>query len=188
MDASHRTEVATLAGGCFWCLQPVFQDLRGVEGVVVGYSGGHVPNPSYEAVCTDSTGHAEAVQVTFDPAEISYEDLLRVFFSVHDPTTLNRQGHDEGTQYRSVVFVHGPAQDESARRVIREVTDAEVWNDPIVTEVVPFAAFYPAEGYHQDYFRKNPWAGYCRAIIAPKVKKFRKQFQDRLKKETTSAT
>lgn len=187
MGETGRSEVATMAGGCFWCLQPLFQELRGVELVVVGYSGGRVPNPSYEAVCTDTTGHAEAVQVTFDPALVSYEDLLRIFFSVHDPTTLNRQGHDEGTQYRSVVFVHGPAQKASAERVIQEITSEGIWEDPLVTEVAPFTAFYPAEDYHQDYFRKNPWAGYCRAVIAPKVKKFRKQFQDRLTKEAASA-
>ncbi len=179
--------VATLAGGCFWCLQPVFQELRGVDHVVVGYSGGHVANPSYEAVCTDTTGHAEAVQITFDPTVISYEDLLRIFFSVHDPTTLNRQGHDAGTQYRSVIFYRDPEQKAGAERVIQEMTTAGVWDDPIVTEVTALDAFYPAEGYHQDYFRKNPWAGYCRAVVAPKVKKFRKQFADRLKKETAAA-
>ncbi len=174
--------IATLGGGCFWCLQPIFQDLRGVEKVVVGYSGGHVENPTYEDVCTDTTGHAEAVQVTFDPATISYEDLLRVFFSVHDPTTLNRQGHDVGTQYRSAIFHHTPEQKETSERVIKKLEAAKLWDDPFVTKVTPFKAFYPAEDYHQDYFKKNPWAGYCRVVIAPKVSKFRKRFRKNLKK------
>ncbi len=176
------TEVATLAGGCFWCLQPIFQDLKGVEKVVVGYSGGRVKNPSYEDVCTDTTGHAEAVQVTFDPAVIPYDDVLKIFFSVHDPTTLNRQGHDAGTQYRSVIFYRTPEQRTAAERVIREVGAAGLWDDPIVTEVTALTAFYPAEEYHQDYFAKNPYAGYCRAVVAPKVAKFRKEFAARLKK------
>jgi peptide-methionine (S)-S-oxide reductase len=173
-------EVATFAGGCFWCLQPIFQALKGVSKVEVGYAGGEVPNPTYEQVCTDTTGHAEAVQVTFDPGTISYEDLLRIFFSVHDPTTMNRQGHDVGTQYRSVVFVHSPAQKASAAKVVEEIGKAEMWDDPIVTEIVPAPPFYRAEEYHQDYFRKNPYAGYCRAVVAPKVAKFRKQFAARL--------
>jgi len=173
--------VATLAGGCFWCLQPVFQELRGVEQVVVGYSGGQTRNPTYEAVCTETTGHAEAVQVTFDPDLISFEDLLRIFFTVHDPTTLNRQGNDVGTQYRSAVFYHTPAQKATTDRVIADVDKAGLWDDPIVTGVTPFSAFYPGEEYHQDYFSKNPWAGYCRVVIAPKVAKFRKEFLDRLK-------
>ncbi|MBI4416473.1 MAG: peptide-methionine (S)-S-oxide reductase MsrA [Euryarchaeota archaeon] len=175
-------EVATLGGGCFWCLQPLFQELRGVDKVVVGYSGGHVKDPSYELVCTDTTGHAEAVQVTFDPNVVSYEDLLKVFFSVHDPTTLNRQGNDMGTQYRSAIFYHTPDQKETSERVIRELEAAKLWDDPFVTEVTPFKALYPAEDYHQDYFRKNPWAGYCRLVIAPKVSKFRKEFRKNLKK------
>ena len=169
-------EVATLAGGCFWCLQPVFQELRGVEGVVVGYSGGHVENPTYKLVCTDTTGHAEAVQVAFDPNVIPFEDLLKVFFTMHDPTTRNRQGEDIGTQYRSVVFYRTPEQKATVERVIRELEATKLWDGPFVTEVVPFVEFYPAEEYHQDYFRKNPTAGYCRAVVAPKVAKFRKQF------------
>lgn len=180
MDASKKPELATLAGGCFWCLQPIFDELRGVQKVEVGYAGGRTRNPSYEQVCTDTTGHAEAVQVSFDPGTITYEDLLRVFFAFHDPTTLNRQGPDAGTQYRSVIFYHSPEQLAVAQRVIAEAE--KVWKDPIVTEVVPAPAFYRAEEYHQDYFRKNPDAGYCRAIVAPKVAKFRKEYRDRLKR------
>lgn len=175
-------EVITFGGGCFWCLQPVFDELRGVEKVVVGYAGGRVPNPSYETVCTDTTGHAEAVQVTFDPAVLPFEDLLRIFFAVHDPTTLNRQGHDVGSQYRSVVLYDPPEQKAAAERVIKEIEGAGLWDDPIVTEIAPLTTFYRAEEYHQDYFRKNPWAGYCRTVVAPKVAKFRKAFADRLKK------
>ena len=175
-------EVTTIAGGCFWCLQPIFQELRGVEKVEVGYSGGRLANPSYEAVCTDTTGHAEAVQITFDPQTIPLVDLLRIFFSVHDPTTLNRQGADSGTQYRSAIFYHSPEQEKVARQVIAEVNEAEIWRHPIVTEVKPAGPFYRAEEYHQDYFRKNPTAGYCRVVVAPKVAKFRKQFAARLKK------
>jgi peptide-methionine (S)-S-oxide reductase len=181
MGSASKSEVATLAGGCFWCVQPVFQELKGVEKVEVGYTGGHLANPSYEAVCTDTTGHAEAVQITFDPQTVPYVDLLRIFFSVHDPTTLNRQGADEGTQYRSAIFFHTPEQEKAARQVIAEVNDAELWRHPIVTEVTPATMWYRAEEYHQDYFRKNPFAGYCRAVVAPKVAKFRKQFADRLK-------
>ncbi len=181
-DTNPNREVATVAGGCFWCLQPIFQDLRGVEKVEVGYSGGHLANPSYEAVCTDTTGHAEAVQVTFDPQTIPLVDILRIFFSVHDPTTLNRQGGDEGTQYRSAIFTRSTEQEKAAKQVIREIEEAGIWRRPIVTEVTPLTAFYRGEEYHQDYFRKNPTAGYCRAVVAPKVAKFRKQFSDRLKK------
>jgi len=181
-DTNPNREVATVAGGCFWCLQPIFQDLRGVEKVEVGYSGGHLANPSYEAVCTDTTGHAEAIQVTFDPQTIPLVDILRIFFSVHDPTTLNRQGGDEGTQYRSAIFTRSTEQEKAAKQVIREIEEAGIWRRPIVTEVTPLTAFYRGEEYHQDYFRKNPTAGYCRAVVAPKVAKFRKQFSDRLKK------
>ncbi len=181
-DTNPNREVATVAGGCFWCLQPIFQDLRGVEKVEVGYSGGHLANPSYEAVCTDTTGHAEAVQITFDPQTIPLVDILRIFFSVHDPTTMNRQGADEGTQYRSAIFTHSAEQEKTTKQVIREIEEAGIWRRPIVTEVTPLTAFYRGEEYHQDYFRKNPTAGYCRAVVAPKVAKFRKQFSDRLKK------
>lgn len=175
-------QLATLAGGCFWCLEAVFDQLQGVLSVESGYSGGHVPHPTYQQVCSGATGHAEVVQITFDPAVISYEDLLRVFFSIHDPTTLNRQGADVGTQYRSAIFYHSPEQRAAAERVIRELTDARLWADPIVTEVTAFTAFYPAEEYHQEYFANNPDQPYCRAVVAPKVAKFRKQYLDRLKK------
>ena len=177
-----RKDVATLAGGCFWCLEAVFDDLEGVEDVVSGYAGGSVPNPTYKHVCTGETGHAEVVQVTFNPDVISYRDLLRVFFTIHDPTTLNRQGADAGTQYRSAIFTHNETQEKVAEEVIAELNDAGIWDDPIVTEVVPLEAFYPAEDYHQEYFRRNPNQGYCRVVIAPKVAKFRKQYLDRLKK------
>ena len=177
-----RKDVATLAGGCFWCLEAVFDDLEGVEDVVSGYAGGSVPNPTYKHVCTGETGHAEVVQVTFNADVISYRDLLRVFFTIHDPTTLNRQGADVGTQYRSAIFTHNETQEKVAEEVIAELNDAGIWDDPIVTEVVPLEAFYPAEDYHQEYFRRNPNQGYCRVVIAPKVAKFRKQYLDRLKK------
>ena len=177
-----RTEIATLAGGGFWCLEAVFDDLEGVEDVVSGYSGGSVPNPTYKHVCTGDTGHAEVVQVTFNPDVISYRDLLRVFFTIHDPTTLNRQGADAGTQYRSAIFTHNETQEKVAEEVIAELNDAGLWDDPIVTEVVPIEAFYAAEEYHQEYFRRNPNQGYCRMVIAPKVAKFRKQYLERLKK------
>lgn len=179
---TNGLDVATLGGGCFWCLQPVFQELRGVEKVEVGYAGGTVKNPSYELVCTETTGHAEVVQVTFDPKTISYEEVLKILFSVHDPTTMNRQGGDVGIQYRSVIFYHTTAQKDAAKRVMSEIAAAKLWDNPIVTEVTPFTEFYRGEEYHQDYFRKNPGAGYCRVIIAPKVAKFRKHFADRLKK------
>ena len=178
---TNRTALATLGGGCFWCLEAVFQELRGVERVVSGYAGGTVPNPSYEDVCTGRTGHAEVVQVTFDPAVLSYRDLLRVFFSIHDPTTLNRQGPDVGTQYRSVIFHHGPEQERVAREVIAELGGKGIWDAPIVTEVAAAPPFYPAEPYHQEYFRRNPGQGYCRVVIAPKVVKFRKEHLDRLR-------
>lgn len=174
-------EVATLAGGCFWCLEAVYDQLRGVEDVVSGYSGGTVPNPTYEQVCTGTTGHAEVVQVTFDPAVIAYRDLLDVFFTIHDPTTLNRQGGDVGTQYRSAIFYHTSEQKATAEQVVKELTDGKVWADPLVTEITPFRAFYPAEMYHQEYFARNPTQPYCNAVVAPKVAKFRKQHLARLK-------
>jgi peptide-methionine (S)-S-oxide reductase len=179
-------EAVTLAGGCFWCLQPVFQELRGVEKVEVGYSGGKLANPSYEAVCTDTTGHAEAVQVTFDPNVITLPDILRIFFSVHDPTTKDRQGADFGTQYRSAIFYSSPEQEKTAKQIMAEIDKAGIWGRPLVTELAPLTAFYRAEEYHQDYFRKNPTAGYCRVVIAPKVAKFRKQFSARLKATAVS--
>lgn len=181
MQASERTEVATLGGGCFWCLEAVYDDLRGVLRVDSGYSGGDVKNPSYREVCAGRTGHVEVVQVTFDPDVVTYRELLQVFFTIHDPTTLNRQGADVGTQYRSAVFYHTPEQQAVAGEVMREIAEAGVWNDPIVTEVVPFRQFYPAEDYHQEYYRNNPGQPYCQVVIEPKVAKFRKQYVDRLK-------
>ena len=178
---TNQTELATLGGGCFWCLEAVFQDLRGVQRVVSGYSGGTAPNPSYEEVCTGRTGHAEVVQVTFDPATLAYRDLLQVFFAIHDPTTLNRQGADAGTQYRSAIFVHSPEQEAVARELIVDLGRSGVWDAPIVTEVTPLTAFYQAEGYHQEFFRRNPGQSYCRVVIAPKVAKFRKEHLARLK-------
>jgi peptide-methionine (S)-S-oxide reductase len=176
------TEVATLGGGCFWCLEAIFEEVRGVEKVVPGYSGGNVVNPSYSEVCKGSTGHAEAVHVTFDPKMITFRQILEIFFSVHDPSTLNRQGADVGTQYRSVIFYHNEEQKAIAEQVIRELDAANIWDAPIVTEVTPFKAFYPAEDYHQGYFGRNYEQPYCRIVIAPKVAKFRKQNVDKLKK------
>jgi peptide-methionine (S)-S-oxide reductase len=174
-------ETATLGGGCFWCVEAVYDQLQGVTDVVSGYMGGALPNPSYEMVCTGATGHAEVVQVKFDNSIVSYDDILRVFFTVHDPTQLNRQGNDVGTQYRSVIFTHSDAQREAAGRIIREVAEQGLYPGRIVTEVTPASAFYPAEDYHQEYFARNPQQGYCRVVVAPKVAKFRKQYMDRLK-------
>lgn len=173
------TEIATLAGGCFWCLEAVYGKLMGVQKAVSGYSGGATPNPSYQAVCTGETGHAEVVQIEFDPEEISFEELLEVFFEIHDPTTLNRQGADVGTQYRSAIFYHSQKQKEIAEKVIEEV--ASGWKNPIVTEVTPFETFYRAEQYHQNYFAINPNQPYCRAVVSPKVEKFKKKFEFKLK-------
>jgi len=178
----QEKEVATLAGGCFWCLEAVYDQLRGVDDVVSGYAGGRVKNPSYKEVCAGTTGHAEVVQVTFDPTEITFREILQVFFTIHDPTTLNRQGADVGTQYRSAIFYHNPEQRAVADQVIRELDAAKLWPACIVTEVSPFEVFYPAEDYHQEYFARNPSQGYCSFIIAPKVAKFRKQYLSRLKK------
>ena len=175
-------QVATLAGGCFWCLEAVYDELKGVESVESGYSGGQVANPTYEQVCEGNSGHVEAVRITFDPSIITYRDLLKVFFSIHDPTSLNRQGADSGPQYRSAIFYHDDGQKATAAQVIREFTEAGLWADPIVTEVVAFDKFYMAEDYHQEYFKKKPFQGYCRAVIAPKVIKFRQKFVDILKK------
>jgi peptide-methionine (S)-S-oxide reductase len=175
-------EIATLGGGCFWCLEAVYKDLRGVRSVMSGYAGGQVANPSYKAVCTGTTGHAEVVQIRFDPDEVSYADLLRVFFTIHDPTTKDRQGHDVGPQYRSIILTHSDAQAETAKAVIKEITDAKVWPALIVTQIEPLQAFYAAEPEHHDYFERNPWSGYCQAVVAPKVAKFRKTFADRLKR------
>jgi peptide-methionine (S)-S-oxide reductase len=177
-----QREIATLAGGCFWCLEAVFVQLEGVEKSESGYTGGQVANPTYQQVCSGRTGHAEAVQVTFDPAVISYEDLLKVFFTMHDPTTLNRQGYDSGTQYRSAIYYHTPEQKATAERVIAELTGEKVWNNPIVTEVTAAPTFYKAEAYHQNYYENNPAQPYCNAVITPKVSKLRKYYFDRLKK------
>lgn len=180
---TQQKEIATLGGGCFWCLEAVYDELRGVEDVVSGYSGGHLKDPSYELVCSGATGHAEVVQVTFDPAVISYREILEVFFAIHDPTTLNRQGADVGTQYRSAIFYHSAEQKATAETLIAELNAAGLWQRPIVTEVTPFQVFYPAEEYHQEYFARNPHQGYCQFVIAPKVAKFRKQHLAKLKKD-----
>ena len=180
-NGSSRTEVATLGGGCFWCLEAVYQELRGVERIESGYSGGDVPNPTYRQVCSETTGHAEVVQVTFDPDEVSYRDILEVYFTIHDPTTLNRQGADVGTQYRSVIFYHDEDQKRAAEEVISSLEAEGIWNNPLVTEVAPFDEFYVAEDYHQNYFRNNGFQPYCQVIIAPKVAKFRKEHLERLK-------
>jgi len=174
-------ETATLGGGCFWCLDAVYVLLEGVDSVVSGYSGGSVPNPSYQAVCTGRTGHAEVVQVTYDPGVISYKEILTIFFTIHDPTTLNRQGADVGTQYRSVIFYHDLEQKETAEALIAELNDADIWSNPIVTEVSPLETFYPGEDYHQDYYRNNSRQPYCAAVISPKVAKIRKSYASRLK-------
>lgn len=171
------TEIATLGGGCFWCLEAVYQELKGVARVESGYAGGHVPNPTYEQVCDGSTGHAEVVRLEFDPDVISYREILEIFFTIHDPTTPNRQGNDVGTQYRSVIFYHSPEQQEIARQVIACM--ASVWDAPIVTELSPVPAYYKAEDYHQNYFREHPLQGYCAFVVAPKVAKFRKVFADK---------
>ena len=176
------TETATLAGGCFWCLEAVFDELRGVRDVVSGYMGGARPDPTYEQVCSGTTGHAEVVRLEFDPDEASFREILEVFFTIHDPTTLNRQGNDTGTQYRSAVFFHSPEQERTAREVIGEMEAAGVWADPIVTEVVPASEFFPAEAYHQEYFARNPTQPYCQVVVAPKVSKFRKKYLERLKR------
>jgi peptide-methionine (S)-S-oxide reductase len=176
-------EIATLGGGCFWCLEAVYDELQGVEDVVSGYAGGTDPAPTYEAVCRGTTGHAEVVQVTFDPEVVSFDEILRVFFTIHDPTTLNRQGADVGTQYRSAIFYHSPEQRDAAERVIAEIEDEGIWGkSPVVTEVVPLESFYPAEQYHQEYFARNPHQGYCQVVIAPKVSKFRQKYLARLKR------
>jgi len=174
-------EKATLGGGCFWCLEAVFLGMKGVSAATSGYAGGHVANPSYEEVCGKRTGHAEVVQVTYDPAIVSFRDVLRVFFAIHDPTTKDRQGADIGPQYRSIILTHDPAQEAAAREVIAELAAARLWDGPIVTEIVPLTQFWPAEPEHHNYFARNPWSGYCQAVVAPKVAKFRKGFSDLLK-------
>lgn len=184
--AETKLELATLGGGCFWCLEAVYDELRGVKSVVSGYAGGSLPSPSYREVTTGTTGHTEVVQISFDPAEITYRQLLEVFFTIHDPTTLNRQGADVGTQYRSVIFTHSPEQETTARQVLEENESAQLWSDPIVTQIQPLETFYPAEDYHQEYFQRNAYQPYCMVVIAPKVSKFRKQHLDKLRKQPQS--
>lgn len=183
MSANHET--ITLAGGCFWCLEAVYDEVKGVLSVESGYANGHVPNPTYRAVCNGDTGHAEAVQVKFDPDIITLRDLLNIFFTIHDPTTLNRQGADVGTQYRSGIYYHSEDQKEAAEQAIRELEAQNIWSNPIVTEVEPLKEFYIAEEYHQEYFAKNPYQPYCMAVVAPKVSKFRKHFLELWKKQAT---
>jgi peptide-methionine (S)-S-oxide reductase len=178
---AQREEKATLGGGCFWCLEAVYVELEGVKQVVSGYAGGTVPNPTYRAVCSGATGHAEVVQVTFDPSQVTYKEILQVFFTIHDPTTLNRQGADVGTQYRSAIFYHNPQQKETAEAMIAELEQAGVWSDPIVTQVEPLDVFYAAEDYHQDYYKYNSQQPYCQVVITPKLAKFRKTFAPKLK-------
>jgi peptide-methionine (S)-S-oxide reductase len=180
-------EVATLGSGCFWCSEAVYSELQGVVKVEPGYAGGSLPSPTYEQVCTDRTGHAEVAQVTFDPKVLSYRELLEVFFSTHDPTTLNRQGADEGTQYRSVIFYHNSTQKQEAEAIMRELTEDRTFRNPIVTQVVPYKEFYPAEDYHREYFRRNPRQPYCQTVIAPKLSKFRAHFRTKLKSVATPA-
>jgi peptide-methionine (S)-S-oxide reductase len=176
-----KSETAALGGGCFWCIEAVFNQLQGVEQAISGYAGGHVPDPDYESVCGGATGHAEVVRVTFNPAVLSYREVLEVFFSVHDPTTMDRQGADVGSQYRSIIFTHSPEQETTARAFIAELEAEKVWDDPIVTQVEPAGAFYPAEDYHQEYYARNPGQGYCQAVIRPKLAKFRKTWSAKLK-------
>ncbi len=180
MNGGHSSEVAVLGGGCFWCFEAIFSKLKGVEKVESGYSGGTVPNPSYEQVCSDETGHAETVRITFNPRAISYRQLLEIFFAFHDPTTPNRQGTDVGSQYRSVIFYLSQDQKSMAESVMREFAAENVWGAPIVTELKPLVVFYKAEDYHQEYYEKNPRQGYCMFVIAPKVSKFRKKYQSLL--------
>jgi peptide-methionine (S)-S-oxide reductase len=177
---TNRFAEATLGGGCFWCIEAVFEEVEGVHGAVSGYAGGHDKNPDYRSVCDGTTGHAEVVQVTFEPSVVSYEEILLIFFGVHDPTTLNRQGADVGTQYRSIILAHDDAQLEAAKNLVARLESDDVYERPIVTQIEPLDRFYRAEDYHQDYFRKNPGQGYCQAVIAPKLAKFRKQFSEKL--------
>jgi peptide-methionine (S)-S-oxide reductase len=179
--SNTKLETATLGGGCFWCVEAVYQDLKGVHSVVSGYAGGTVKNPTYQQVCTEATGHAEVVQITFDPEIIAFEDILYIFWRTHDPTTLNRQGADVGTQYRSAIFYHDEKQKSVAEKSKTETDASGLWKQPIVTEIVPFEEFFEAEDYHQNFYRNNPYQPYCRVVIDPKVEKFRKDFGDRLK-------
>lgn len=182
MFGQGKTELATFGGGCFWCVEAVFQELIGVQKAESGYAGGAVKNPTYEAVCSGRTGHAEVVQITFDPSQISYEELVQIFLATHNPTTLNRQGADVGTQYRSIILFHNQEQKETAQRVIKDFGPT-LWDDPIVTEVAEYSDYYPAEKYHQDFYANNPEYGYCTVVINPKIAKFRKKYADKLRKE-----
>jgi peptide-methionine (S)-S-oxide reductase len=182
MNRGVSLEVATLGGGCFWCIEAVFREIDGVENVVSGYAGGSTTDPTYQQVCTGKTGHAEAVQVSFNPSKVSYQEILEIFFSVHDPTTLNQQGADTGTQYRSAIFYHNEQQKAVAEKLIKELDEARLWNKPIVTQIVPLDTFYPAEEYHQKYFLRHPEQAYCQMVISPKVNKFRRQWAKRLKR------
>jgi peptide-methionine (S)-S-oxide reductase len=177
----ENLETATFGGGCFWCLEPLFDNLKGVTDVVSGYAGGHTVNPTYQQVCSETTGHAEVIQVKFDPSVVAYQELLEVFFTMHDPTTLNRQGNDVGESYRSIILYHDVVQLETAKSVIANLEQQKLWDHQFVTQVVPYSVFYLAEDYHQEYFARNPGQGYCRIIVAPKVAKFRKMFLEKLK-------
>ncbi len=185
MNQATSSEVATIAGGCFWCIEAIFLEVAGVQHVISGYTGGTTVNPAYQQVCTNNTGHAESVQVTFDPARISYREILEIFFSLHDPTTLNQQGVDKGTQYRSAVFYHDEQQRAIVEKLIKDLNESRLWRKPIVTQVVPLDKFYPAEDYHRKYFSHHPEQAYCRMVISPKVNKFRKQWAKRLKRCST---
>lgn len=176
-------EKATLAGGCFWCLEAIYKKVKGVKEVISGYSGGQTKNPTYEQVCSDTTGHAEAVQITFNPDVISYEEILKIFWQIHNPTTLNRQGYDVGSQYRSAIFYHNEQQKQIAEKLKQELQDANIWTEPIVTEIVPYGEFYPAEEYHKDYLENHPENNYCQMVVIPKVEKFKKRFQDYLRED-----
>ncbi len=177
----RMSETATLGGGCFWCLEAIYLEVDGIESVVSGYAGGPNPNPTYHEVCSGTTGHAEVVQVTFDASVITYREILEIFFAIHDPTTLNRQGADVGSQYRSVVFTHTPEQDSVARELVADLEKQGIWDEPVITEITPVPEFYPAEAYHQDYYRQNPNQGYCQVVISPKVAKLRQRFASKLR-------
>ncbi|WP_455368856.1 peptide-methionine (S)-S-oxide reductase MsrA [[Eubacterium] cellulosolvens] len=182
MTESNQLELATLGGGCFWCLEAIYNELKGIIKVESGYSGGTVPNPTYEQVCTGITGHAEVIQITYNPNIITFKEILRIFFTMHDPTTLNRQGNDKGTQYRSIILYHNQNQKQTSEQVINEITQEKIWTNPIVTQSEPYQKFYKAENYHQEYYKNNPEQSYCRIIIEPKISKLRKKYFDKLKK------
>jgi peptide-methionine (S)-S-oxide reductase len=186
MKPTDWRETATLAGGCFWCMEAVFKEIEGVESVLSGYTGGSTGNPTYQEVCSDRTGHAEAVQVKFDPSKISYRQILEIFFSVHDPTAFNRQGADVGTQYRSAIFYKSDEQKNAAQELIGELDEAHIWEKPIVTQILPLNKFYPAEDYHRDYFARHPEQGYCQMVISPKLARLRRQWAERLKQQPVS--